>query len=182
VGHFLSSSQRFILLQRANRCPITWKIGQSKGIGVAGSNFSVLSPAITLGMKQLPHLCPFRRAREVCSCFQTPFLFNLPTLAVLPPTFTMTSASKRPLKRHHRTATTVLAGNFDPWTTSDASTRLLNGISPCKAVDEDKETKRIERREKREHGRERLRLKRKAEVESNSSHVTLAPTTTDKNN
>jgi hypothetical protein len=133
-------------------------------------------------MKQLPHLCPFRRAREVCSCFQTPFLFNLPTLAVLPPTFTMISASKRPLKRHRRTATTVLAGDFDPRTTSDASTSLLNGISPCKAVDEDKETKRIKRREKRERGRERKRLKRKAEMESNSSRVTLAPTTTDKNN
>jgi hypothetical protein len=101
---------------------------------------------------------------------------------LLPPTFTMISASKRPLKRRRRTATTVLAGDFDLRPTRDALTSLLNGIGPYKAVEEDKETKRIKRREKRERDRERKRLKRKAEMASNSSSVTLAPATADKNN
>ena len=62
--------------------------------------------------------------------------------------------------RHRRTATTVLAGYFDPRpSTRDVLTSVLNGVPPYKEVEKDQLSRRDKKKEKRERDRERKRAK-----------------------
>jgi len=65
----------------------------------------------------------------------------------------------RCLKRRRRTATAVLAGEFDPRPTRFVLTTLLNGVPPNQSVETEEKTKRDKKKEKRERDRERKRQK-----------------------
>lgn len=64
-----------------------------------------------------------------------------------------------PVKRR-RTATSVLAGEFDPRPSRDVLTSLLNGVGPYKEVEKDRGERKLMRREQKEKEKERLRQKR----------------------
>ncbi|KAF9652612.1 hypothetical protein BDM02DRAFT_3109194 [Thelephora ganbajun] len=88
----------------------------------------------------------------------TPTCFPLPSpMAVIMPYNT----SAIPLQhRHRRTATTVLAGYFDPRPAArDVLTSVLNGVPPYKEVEKDQLSRRDKKKEKRERDRERKRAK-----------------------
>lgn len=70
-------------------------------------------------------------------------MFTTPSLATRPP----------PLKRR-RTATGVLAGDFDPRPPRDVLTSLLNGVGPYKAVEGDEDLRKARRRERKQRERE----------------------------
>jgi hypothetical protein len=93
--------------------------------------------------------------------------------SLLPASSSMPHIHQRPFKRRRRTATSVLAGDFDPRPPRDVLTSLLNGVGPYKAVEDDRETKRVKKKEKRERDRERKRQKRKAEMEAKASNAAL---------
>ena len=62
--------------------------------------------------------------------------------------------------RRRRTATTVLAGYFDPRPPArDVLTSVLNGVPPYKEVEKDQLSRRDKKKEKRERDRERKRAK-----------------------
>lgn len=63
------------------------------------------------------------------------------------------------LKRRRRSATAVLAGEFDPRPKRFVLTTLLNGVSANQSVELEEKTKREKKREKRERDRERKREK-----------------------
>jgi hypothetical protein len=89
---------------------------------------------------------------------RTPTHFPLPSpMAVIMPYNT----SAIPLQhRHRRTATTVLAGYFDPRPPArDVLTSVLNGVPPYKEVEKDQLSRRDKKKEKRERDRERKRAK-----------------------
>ncbi|RDB27943.1 hypothetical protein Hypma_002298 [Hypsizygus marmoreus] len=67
-----------------------------------------------------------------------------------------------PAKRTRRTATSVMAGAFDPRPPRDVLTSLLNGVPPYKAVEKEDEARRTKKKEKRE--RDKVRKKEKAEA------------------
>ncbi|TFK46856.1 hypothetical protein OE88DRAFT_869681 [Heliocybe sulcata] len=90
-----------------------------------------------------------------------------------------------PCKRR-RTATTVLAGDFDPNPARDVLTSLLNGVGPYKAVEKEETMRRDRKKEKKERERERRKAKaaekaKQKEVEqaqagpSNASGSAAAP-------
>lgn len=86
------------------------------------------------------------------------FLCNLPSSAMSlvisnPPPF-------RPFKRRRRTATAVLAGDFDLRPTRDVLTSLLNGVGPYKEVETEEEVRRSRKRERMEGGRGRKKGER----------------------
>ncbi|KAN0084388.1 hypothetical protein V8E55_007892 [Tylopilus felleus] len=60
-----------------------------------------------------------------------------------------------PYKRRRRTATAVLAGDFDLRPARDVLTSLLNGVGPYKEVEKDESVRRSRKREKRERDREK---------------------------
>ncbi|KAI0764592.1 hypothetical protein BD413DRAFT_615716 [Trametes elegans] len=62
--------------------------------------------------------------------------------------------SSYPYKRR-RTATSVLAGDFDPRPPRDVLTSLLNGVPTPKPTDEELEARRVRKREKKERQRDR---------------------------
>jgi len=74
------------------------------------------------------------------------------------------TSSSRPLKRQRRTATTLLAGDFDLRPPRDVLTSLLNGVGPYKLVEKDEETRRNKKKEKRERERERKLSKASAKA------------------
>ncbi|KZT23670.1 hypothetical protein NEOLEDRAFT_1136157 [Neolentinus lepideus HHB14362 ss-1] len=63
-----------------------------------------------------------------------------------------------PYKRR-RTATSVLAGDFDPSPGRDVLTSLLNGVGPYKVVEREETTRRDRKKEKRDRERERRKAK-----------------------
>lgn len=69
------------------------------------------------------------------------------------------SVFSRPCKRR-RTATTVLAGDFDPRPPRDVLTSLLNGVGPYKPIEGDVEERRKKKEERRAQEREQRRLKK----------------------
>jgi len=79
-----------------------------------------------------------------------------------------------PVKRR-RTATSVLAGEFDPRPLRDVLTSLLNGVGPYKEVEKDREERKLMRREQKERDRERLRQKRMAAKEQAVAQVSSRP-------
>ncbi|KAG0696593.1 hypothetical protein DFH29DRAFT_950390 [Suillus ampliporus] len=62
-------------------------------------------------------------------------------------------------KRQRRTATSVLAGDFDLRPPRDVLTSLLNGVGPYKEVEKEEETRRTKKKEKRERLKEKQRTK-----------------------
>ncbi|KAH7886851.1 hypothetical protein F5I97DRAFT_1808203 [Phlebopus sp. FC_14] len=62
-------------------------------------------------------------------------------------------------KRRRRTATSVLAGDFDPRPARDVLTSLLNGVGPYKEVEKEQEMRRSRKKERRERDREKRRAK-----------------------
>lgn len=80
-----------------------------------------------------------------------------------------------PLKRQRRSATTVLAGEFDFRPARDVLTSLLNGVAPYKVVEKDEETRRNKKREKRERDRERRRAKAAAKAQEKSAAFDAIP-------
>ncbi|KAI5119883.1 hypothetical protein M0805_008554 [Coniferiporia weirii] len=66
-------------------------------------------------------------------------------------------AIHQPLKRR-RTATTVLAGDYDPRPPRDVLTSLLNGVGPYKSVEGDEEERKLKRRERKRREKEKRRL------------------------
>ncbi|KAH8113866.1 hypothetical protein DFH11DRAFT_1597892 [Phellopilus nigrolimitatus] len=68
-------------------------------------------------------------------------------------------ARPAPVKRR-RTATSVLAGDFDPRPPRDVLTSLLNGVGPYKLVEGDEQDRRLKRRERKQREREKKRLKK----------------------
>jgi hypothetical protein len=78
--------------------------------------------------------------------------YNPPnSMAILfPPTM-------NPAKRIRRTATSVMAGAFDPRPPRDVLTSLLNGVAPYKAVEKEEELRRAKKKEKKERDRARKR-------------------------
>lgn len=75
----------------------------------------------------------------------------------------------QPYKRQRRTATAVLAGDFDLRPARDALTSLLNGVEAYKVVEKDDEAKREKRRERKEKEREKKRAKLAAVRKINES-------------
>ncbi|KAJ6488009.1 hypothetical protein C8R45DRAFT_263186 [Mycena sanguinolenta] len=72
------------------------------------------------------------------------------------------SLPMKPLKRSRRTATTVLAGDFDVRPPRDVLTSLLNGVGPympLQRIDDD-EVRRQRKKEKKEREREAKRARR----------------------
>ena len=67
-----------------------------------------------------------------------------------------------PTKRRRRTATSVLAGDFDPRPPRDVLTSLLNGVGPYKLVEKEDEERRVRRQERRELRKEQKKEKREA--------------------
>ncbi|KDQ58443.1 hypothetical protein JAAARDRAFT_34242 [Jaapia argillacea MUCL 33604] len=78
-------------------------------------------------------------------------------------------------KRQRRTATSVLAGDFDIKPPRDALTSLLNGVGPYKVVERDEESRRNKKREKRERDRERKREKAAAKAREKAALATAGP-------
>ncbi|KAF5379065.1 hypothetical protein D9615_005947 [Tricholomella constricta] len=72
-----------------------------------------------------------------------------------------------PAKRIRRSATSVMAGDFDPRPTRDVLTSWLNGVSPYGTVEKDEEERRARKREKKE--RDRRRKKEKAALRAQQS-------------
>jgi len=70
------------------------------------------------------------------------------------------------LKRRRRTATAVLAGEFDPRPKRFVLTALLNGVPANQAVEVEERTKRDKKKEKRDRDKERKRGKAAAARES----------------
>ncbi|KAG9313558.1 hypothetical protein JVU11DRAFT_5885 [Chiua virens] len=68
-----------------------------------------------------------------------------------------------PYKRQRRTATAVLAGDFDIRPARDVLTSLLNGVGPYKEVEKDEAVRRSKKRDRREREREK---KKKAAAKS----------------
>jgi Ni/Co efflux regulator RcnB len=64
-----------------------------------------------------------------------------------------------PVKRHRRSATTVIAGEFDLRPSRDALTSLLNGVGRYALVENEEDTRRTKKREKRDRHKERKRTK-----------------------
>lgn len=60
-----------------------------------------------------------------------------------------------PHKRYRRTATAVLAGEFDLRPARDVLTSLLNGVGPYKDVEKDEAVRRSRKRERKERDKER---------------------------
>ncbi|KAJ7269936.1 hypothetical protein C8J57DRAFT_1324043 [Mycena rebaudengoi] len=84
-------------------------------------------------------------------------------MAVILPSHKMAG---KPPKQARRTATTVLAGDFDVRPTRDVLTSLLNGVgfyTPLQRVDDD-EVRRQRKREKKERERERKRARAAAKA------------------
>ncbi|KAF7360363.1 Mitochondrial GTPase 1 [Mycena venus] len=75
----------------------------------------------------------------------------------------------KPLKRARRTATTVLAGDFDVRPSRDVLTSLLNGVGPYTPLQrlDDDEVRRQRKREKKERERERKRARLAAKAIEN---------------
>jgi hypothetical protein len=69
----------------------------------------------------------------------------------------------RPVKRQRRTATAVLAGDFNPRPQRDVLTSLLNGVGLYAEVERDEGTRRERKRQRRERERERRRVQRELE-------------------
>ncbi|KAL1720613.1 hypothetical protein EV715DRAFT_271923 [Schizophyllum commune] len=68
-----------------------------------------------------------------------------------------TNPATRPTKRMRRTATAVLAGQFDPRPARDVLTSLLNGVPPYQVVEKEEENAR--RQEKKEAARDRKKAR-----------------------
>ncbi|TFK34506.1 hypothetical protein BDQ12DRAFT_689712 [Crucibulum laeve] len=66
--------------------------------------------------------------------------------------------------KRRRTATTVMAGQFDERPLRDVLTSLLNGVGPYKEVERDEEARRIRKKEKKERDRERKKAKAEAKA------------------
>ncbi|KAG6377552.1 hypothetical protein JVT61DRAFT_15367 [Boletus reticuloceps] len=75
-----------------------------------------------------------------------------------------------PFKRQRRTATAVLAGDFDLRPARDVLTSLLNGVGPYKEVEKDESLRRSRKREKKERDREK---KNKAAANALDNQPTL---------
>jgi hypothetical protein len=118
-----------------------------------GSHVSLFAPAY------LVHL-PFQQDHHNPLRFLT---HNIPSptstslyMAVLMSQHTMIAKT---LKRRRRSATAVLAGEFDPRPARFVLTTLLNGVPPNQSVEAEEKTKRDKKKEKRERDRERKRQK-----------------------
>ncbi|KAI0252510.1 hypothetical protein BJV78DRAFT_1201156 [Lactifluus subvellereus] len=84
-----------------------------------------------------------------------------------------------PHKRRRRTATSVLAGDFDPRPPRDVLTSLLNGVPRYSVVESPDDMKREKRRDKKARERVKKRAKSAQEVpvngESGAHHDTVPP-------
>ncbi|KAJ2914132.1 hypothetical protein MD484_g6297, partial [Candolleomyces efflorescens] len=83
-----------------------------------------------------------------------------------------------PRKRVRRTATAIMAGDFDPTPPRDVLTSLLNGVGPYKAVEIDAEEKRQRKKERKEAKRAARALAAAAAGSSSAPPNGLVPTTT----
>ena len=77
-------------------------------------------------------------------------------------------------KRQRRTATTLLAGEFDPRPPRDVLTSLLNGVGPYKLVEKAEDTRRTKKRDRRE--RERRRDQARPREKPSTEHASDATT------
>lgn len=95
------------------------------------------------------------------------------------------SGAVPPFKRQRRTATSVLAGDFDTRPSRDVLTSLLNGVPSYKVVEKDEEVRRTKRKERREREKEKTRAKPPAKplekpiapVASTSNAISAPPAT-----
>ena len=106
------------------------------------------------------------------------FLFYT-TLSCMPPTTPLPLLPHTPMfpphKRLRRTATSVLAGDFDLRPPRDVLTSLLNGVGPYKEVEKEEETRRTKKKEKRERLKEKQRTKSASRVTEKPMKVENAP-------
>jgi len=79
-----------------------------------------------------------------------------------------------PFKRQRRTATAVLAGDFDLRPARDVLTSLLNGVGPYKEVEKDESAHRSRKRERKERDREK---RKKAAAKVPEKKLTAESTT-----
>ncbi|OJA08380.1 hypothetical protein AZE42_00983 [Rhizopogon vesiculosus] len=91
-------------------------------------------------------------------------------IRLMPPNLPMFPA----YKRQRRTATSVLAGDFDLRPPRDVLTSLLNGVGPYKEIEKEEETRRTKKKEKRERLKERQRTKLASKVTEKSIKVETA--------
>ncbi|KAJ7485341.1 hypothetical protein FB451DRAFT_53688 [Mycena latifolia] len=86
--------------------------------------------------------------------------------------------SSKPHKQARRTATTVLAGNFDLRPQRDVLTSLLNGVGPYTPLlrTDDDEARRQRKREKKARERERKRARLAAQVDEKAGDDGAAET------
>ncbi|OSD01414.1 hypothetical protein PYCCODRAFT_1436341 [Trametes coccinea BRFM310] len=85
--------------------------------------------------------------------------------------------SSYPYKRR-RTATSVLAGNFDPRPPRDVLTSLLNGVPTPKPTEEEAEARRTRKREQKERHREKRdrEEKKRAKAAAKAAEKVALPT------
>ncbi|EAU89612.2 hypothetical protein CC1G_02501 [Coprinopsis cinerea okayama7 len=81
-----------------------------------------------------------------------------------------------PRKRMRRTATSVMAGDFDVPPPRDVLTSLLNGVGPYKVVERDAEEKKQRRKERKE--RKEKKKARALELAAAESSATIRGSTT----
>ena len=80
------------------------------------------------------------------------------------------SLTQHPFKRpRRRTATSVLAGDFDLRPARDVLTSLLNGVGPYKEVEKDDELRRSRKRERERERREREKERRRPSTSTKPS-------------
>jgi hypothetical protein len=101
-------------------------------------------------------------------------------MTFLPHNHTALARPAPPLKRRRRTATSVLAGEFDPRPERDVLSSVLNGVKPYRPplTERDLEEKRARKdrrreREKLEDARREQRRREKAQEREHSKHKTL---------
>ncbi|KAI0792326.1 hypothetical protein C8Q75DRAFT_752365 [Abortiporus biennis] len=82
-----------------------------------------------------------------------------------------------PFKRQRRTATSVLAGNFDPRSSRDVLTSLLNGVPIYKEVEgEEEDLRRAKKMEKKEKEKEKKKAKeREKEKDTKRASLSVKP-------
>lgn len=104
-------------------------------------------------------------------CFPPSFIYPLPVSVFFVMAVLMSPYSKvaSPLKRRRRTATSVLAGDFDPRPARYVLTSLLNGVPINAAVEIEERSKRAKKKDKRAKDRERKRAKAQAARELKAS-------------
>ncbi|CAL1699255.1 unnamed protein product [Somion occarium] len=80
-------------------------------------------------------------------------------------------------QKRRRTATSVLAGDFDPRPSRDVLTSLLNGVPLYKVVEKEEEVRRAKKKEKKEKEKEKGKEREKEKAKEKERDISRARST-----